>query len=58
VTVGAGVDEYVRGQRGLARGDLPDVQVVDFVDLGKGDQSVGEGIGVQPGGGGFEEDPP
>jgi hypothetical protein len=30
VAVLAGVDENVRGQRGLGGGDLPDMQVVDL----------------------------
>ena len=35
VAVLAGVDQHVRGQRREARGDLPDVQVVDVGDAGE-----------------------
>ena len=46
VAVVARRDEHVRGQRGEARGDLPDVQVVDLDHAGHGGQRVADGLGI------------
>ena len=50
-------DEHVRGGRGQARGDLPDVQVMDFGDVRAGGHRGADGGGGQAGGRRLKEDP-
>ena len=46
VAVDVGPHEHVRRQRGLARGDLPDVQVVDLGDALERGQLGPDPVGV------------
>ncbi len=57
MAVGVGVHQDVRGQRGFAGGDLPDVEVVDFADTGPAGHRGTDAVRVEPVRCGLEEDP-
>ena len=49
-------DEHVRGERGKAGGDLPDVEVVNLGDSVNGGHPAADLVGVEVFWGGFEKD--
>jgi Ser/Thr protein kinase RdoA (MazF antagonist) len=57
VAVLAGRDQYMRRGRGLTRGDLPDMQVMDLGDIRPGRHRGAHRGRIEPGGRGLEEDP-
>ena len=56
VAVGLGVDQHVGGKRREARGDLPDVQVVDLDHARHRDHRVADLVRVESAGSRLEED--
>jgi hypothetical protein len=58
MTILARCDQDVRRGGGQARGDLPDMQVMDFGDVRPARHRHADGGRIQPGGRGLEEDPP
>ena len=57
VAVAVGRDQHVRGQRGEARRDLPDVQVVHLDHAWLGDERAADLLGVETARRRLEEDP-
>ena len=57
VAVDAGRDEHVRGKSRETARHRPDVQVVYLDDLGIVDERPRDGVGIDPGRRGLEEDP-